>query len=149
MTGQAAVIEVARLSKRYRRIEAVSERMPELSYLDPKDPKAAAHIIAGLFADGWMAGQASVILKTPEQLASLGVDLYIPPGAPARRIELLADGVLIAAKTYDQPGAYRLEAPFQTTAPAVTVGLRVDATHKVPPDERDLGIVIVGVGMRP
>jgi len=95
-----------------------------------------------------MAGQASVVLKTPDKPASLSVDFFIPPDAPARRMELLADGVVVATKTYPQPGKYNLEVPFQTTSPSVTVGLRVDATHKVPPDQRDLGVVIIGVGMK-
>jgi len=131
------------------RIESVGERVLELSYLEPKDPKAASQVIAGLFPpDAWMAKQASVILKTPDKVTSVGVDFFIPPDAPARRMELLADGVVVAAKTYEQPGAYSLVVPFQTTSPSVTVGLRVDATHRVPPDQRDLGVVIIGVGLK-
>ncbi|MEO8096575.1 MAG: glycosyltransferase family 39 protein [Acidobacteriota bacterium] len=126
----------------------VSERKPEMSYLDPKDPKAAAHVIHGLFPDGWMTQEASVLLKVPDKLASLEVKWFIPTDAPARRITLLVDGKVVAEDTVAKPGAYSLSAPFRTQAHEVTVGLRVDATHTVPPDGRALGVVITGVGMR-
>ncbi len=128
--------------------DVVTERKPELSYLDPKDTKAAAHVIAGLFPDGWMSQQATILLKVPAPLKSLDVDFFIPPDAPARRVTLLADGKVIADNTYDKPGAYRLSAPFKTDATQVTVGLQVDATHTVPPDSRALGMIITGVGLR-
>ncbi len=129
-------------------IDVVPERTPELSYLDPKDRRAAAQVIAGLYLDGWMSREASVILKRPDTPAPLGVDVYIPPEAPARRMELLAGGVLIASKTFEQPGAYRLEAPLPPGGSTVTVSLRVDATHRTPPDQRDLGAVILGIGVK-
>jgi hypothetical protein len=128
--------------------DVVTERKPELSYLDPKDPKAAAHVISGLFPDGWMSAQASLLLKVPPMVASLGVEFFIPPDAPARRMTLLADGKVVAEDTYTKPGAYALKVPFQTGAQQVNVGLQVDATHRVPPDGRALGVVITGVGFR-
>lgn len=128
--------------------DTVTERKPELSYLDPKDPKAAAHILQGLYPDSWMSGEASVLLKTPDPARALGVSFFIPPDAPARRMTLLADGKVIAEDTFSKPGAYSLSAPFKTTAKQVTVGLRVDQTHTVPPDNRALGVVIMGVGFK-
>jgi hypothetical protein len=56
--------------------------------------------------------------------------------------------VIFATKTLDQPGAYQLKAPFSTENSSVTVELRVNATFRVPPDQRDLGLVVIGVGMR-
>ncbi|MEO5924109.1 MAG: glycosyltransferase family 39 protein [Bryobacteraceae bacterium] len=126
--------------------DVVTERRPELSYLDPKDPKAASHVIAGLFPDGWMSQAASLLLKIPASLKSLDVEFFIPPDAPARRVTLLADGKVIAENTYEKPGAYHLTAPFKTDAAQVTVGLQVDATHTVPPDSRALGMIVTGVG---
>lgn len=130
------------------RIETVLERKAELSYLDPKGPKAADHIISGLFPDGWMSGEAILYLKTPAAVKSLEVDVYFPPNSPARTIELLADGAIIATKMFEQPGLYQLKAPFHTESESVTVGLRVNATFRSPPDQRDLGVLVVGVGMR-
>ncbi|MEP6961717.1 MAG: hypothetical protein ABI995_06555, partial [Acidobacteriota bacterium] len=126
----------------------VSERKPELSYLDPKDPQAAAHVIQGLYPDGWMSKEATILLKVPEKLAFMRVEFFIPPDAPARHMALLADGKVIADNGYDKPGAYVLTAPFKTDSKQVNVGLQVDATHMVPPDGRALGVIITGVGMR-
>jgi hypothetical protein len=128
--------------------DVVIERKPELSYLDPKDPKAGTQIISGLYPDGWMSAHASVLMKVPENVKSIGVALFIPPDAPARRITLIADGKVVAEDTYAKPGAYALSAPFKTEATQVTVGLQVDATHTVPPDGRELGMIITGVGFR-
>ena len=84
------------------RADIVVDRKPVLSYLDPKDPKAPAHILSGLFPDGWMSERASVLLKTPEKLSSVEVVLYIPPNAPARHVQLLVDGQLIAEDTFQR-----------------------------------------------
>jgi 4-amino-4-deoxy-L-arabinose transferase-like glycosyltransferase len=126
----------------------VTEREAELSFLDPKDPKAAAQVISGLFPDGWMSAQASILLKVPADVKSLNVEFFIPPDAPARRITLLADGKVVAENTYEKPGAYRLTAPYAASAEQATIGLQVDATHIVPPDSRALGMVVTGMGFR-
>lgn len=129
-------------------LDVVTERQPELSYLDPKDPKAPAHVLQGLYPDAWMSGDATLLLKVPEPVHALGVAFFIPPDAPARKMTLLADGKVIAEDTFPKPGGYSLSAPFKTTAKQVTVGLRVDHTHTVPPDNRALGVVITGVGFK-
>ncbi len=126
----------------------VVERKTELSYVDPKDPNAAAQMISGLFPDGWMSGQASVLLKVPANAKSLRVVYFIPPDAPARKMTLLADGKVVGEDMYTKPGAYSLEVPFKTGAAQVSVGLRVDRTHTVPPDGRALGVIVTGVGLR-
>ena len=127
---------------------ALIERKPELSYLDPKDPRAATHVLSGLSPDGWMSDRASVLLKTPEKLSAVEVVVYIPPNAPARRIQLLVDGRPVAEETFPAPGPYKLSAPFQTAGPTATVTLIVDKTFSAPGDQRKLGMVIAGVGFR-
>lgn len=126
--------------------DIVLERKPELSYLDPKGPRTAAHVVGGLFPDGWMVSEATVLLKVPEKYATLKASVYIPPDAPARMITLVADGKVVATQTVPAPGAYTITAPFHTDATQVTVTLRVDKTHRVPPDARDLGAVVTGIG---
>ena len=126
----------------------VTERKAELSYLDPKDPKAAAQVISGLFPDGWMTDHATLLLKVPTDVKSIEVEFFIPPDAPARRMTLVVDGKVVAENTYEKPAALRLAAPFSSEASQATVELRVDATHTVPPDGRALGVVITGVGFR-
>jgi len=76
------------------------------------------------------------------------VEVYIPPAAPARHVALLADGRLLAEDTFPGPGAYALAAPFQSDAASITVTLSVDRTFSVPPDQRELGVVVTGVGFR-
>jgi hypothetical protein len=129
------------------RAEIVMERKPELSYLDPTDPKAAAHILSGLYPDRWMNARAAVLLKVPEQSSSLEVKLFIPENAPARHVQLLADGQLVAENTFPGPGSYTLSAPYRPVGATVTVTLTVDKTFTAPPDQRNLGIVVLGVGL--
>jgi hypothetical protein len=130
------------------RLDAVIERKADLSYVDPKDPQATAQIIRGLYPDGWTTGEATLLLKVPPSAAMLSASIFIPPDAPARTITLIADGSVVGEQTFPQPGAYTLSAPFHTQAAQVTVGLRVDATHKVPTDTRDLGVIVTGIGFK-
>jgi 4-amino-4-deoxy-L-arabinose transferase-like glycosyltransferase len=130
------------------RAEIVMELKPELSYLQPTDPKAASHFLAGLYPDGWMTGRAAVLLKVPEKSSSLSVKLWIPDNSPARHIQLLADGQLVTEATYPAPGSYELSAPYQPKGSTLTVSLTVDQVFSAPGDQRKLGVVIVGVGLR-
>lgn len=130
------------------RADIVVDRKPVLSYLNPRDPQAPAHILSGLFPDGWMSQHASVILKTPEKATSVEVVLYIPPTAPARHVQLRVDGQLVAEDTFAGPGSYKLSAPFQAANPTATVTITVDKTFAVPGDLRQLGVIITGIGFR-
>ena len=128
------------------RADTVVDRKPVLSYLKPNDPQAPAHILSGLFPDGWMSERASVLL-IPKPTA-VEVVLYIPPQAPARHVQLLVDGQLVAEDTFNGPGSYKLSAPFQSSNPTVTVTVAVDKTFNAPGDRRNLGVVITGLGFR-
>jgi len=128
------------------RADTMVDRKPVLSYLNPKDSQAAAHILSGLFPDGWMSDRTSVLL-IPKSTA-VEVVLYIPQQAPARHVQLLVDGNLVAEDTFNGPGSYKLSAPFQTSNPTATVSITVDKTFTAPGDRRQLGAVITGVGFR-
>jgi 4-amino-4-deoxy-L-arabinose transferase-like glycosyltransferase len=128
------------------RAGVVTERKPELTWIDPRDPKAAPQIISGLFSDGWMTEQATVQLKRPERPAPLRAAFVIPPYAPARHVRLLADGQTVGEDTFPAPGSYALTVPFRPDGPSVTVTLSVDKTFSVPPDQRKLGILVTGIG---
>jgi hypothetical protein len=130
------------------RADIVVDRKPMLSYLDPKDSQAPAHILSGLFPDGWMGERASVLLKTPEKVNSVEVVFYIPSTAPARHVQLLVDGQLVAEETFPGPGPYKLAAPFQKANGTATVTVTVDKTHTAPGDQRKLGVVITSLGFR-
>jgi hypothetical protein len=130
------------------RADTIVERNPVLSYLNPKDSQAPAHLLSGLFPDGWMSERASVLLKTPEKVKSVEVVFFIPPQAPARHVQLLVDGQLIAEETFPDARSYQLTAPFQSSNPTATVTVAVDKTFNAPGDRRNLGVVITGVGFR-
>ena len=130
------------------RAEIALERKAELSYVDPKNPAGMAQAISGIFPDGWMTGRAMLLLKVPERPAALSVSVFIPPDAPARQIRLLAGDHPVAEAVFPAPGAYTLSAPFTATERSLTVTITVDQTHTVAGDQRQLGVVVTGVGFR-
>jgi 4-amino-4-deoxy-L-arabinose transferase-like glycosyltransferase len=130
------------------RAEVVLERNAELSYLDPRDPKSASQILSGLYPDGWMTEQASVLLKVPEKPAPLSAEIFIPPQTLARRVTLAVSGRVVAEETFPKPGLYSLAAPLDVRAPAVTVTISTDRTFSAPGDQRKLGVVLRGIGFR-
>jgi hypothetical protein len=79
----------------------------------------------------------------------LQVAFRIPEHSPARRVTLLLVGRLVASETYAAPGAYTLEsAPVLPAGAEAMVQIEVDKTFTAPPDVRELGIVVLGVGFR-
>jgi hypothetical protein len=123
----------------------VMERHPTLEYLTTDSPAAPAQIVSGIFPnDRWMSQAGIVVLKSPAVPKKLRAEFYIPPNAPARRVTLLLDGREVASHTYPGPGPYTL-----TTAEPLrgsTVEVRVDRTFTAPPDQRALGMILIGVG---
>jgi hypothetical protein len=80
----------------------------------------------------------------------LTVNFYIPENAPARHIALLLDDREVCATTVAAAGPGQLTCPaaIQPAGATAMVEIRVDKTFRVPPDERDLGMVLLGVGFR-
>lgn len=132
------------------RAEVVVERNPQLIWISPGDPQAAAQIISGLSPDGWMGDKATVLLKRPDHAMPLRLEMSIPALAPARHVQMLVNGQLVAEETFAKPGEYVISVPPDASlkGAALTVTLTVDATFSVPTDRRRLGVVIVGVGFR-
>ncbi len=132
------------------RAEVVAERNPQLIWISPGDPQAAAQIISGLSPDGWMGDKATVLLKRPDHLLPLRLEISIPAPAPARHVQILVNGQLVAEDTFARPGNYVFSVPPDASlkGTALTVTLTADATFSVPTDRRRLGIVIIGVGFR-
>jgi len=136
------------------RAEVVLDRHPALSYLPMNAPEAPAQIISGLYdvesgAWRWMSGSAVVLLKSPAQPLPIEAVFTIPDQAPARHVELLLDGRVVASETYGGPGAYTLKSPPQSPAgETATVTLTVDRTFSAPGDRRELGVVVAGMGFR-
>jgi hypothetical protein len=134
------------------RAAIVLERHPTLAYLPMNSPEASAQIVSGLYdveggAWRWMSGTAVVLLKSPAQPLPVEAVFTIPDPAPARHVELLLDGRVVAAETYGTPGAYTLKsAPQSPAGPASTVTVTLDRTFSVPGDHRGLGVVVSAVG---
>jgi hypothetical protein len=136
------------------RAAIVLDRHPALTYLPMSAPEAPAQIVSGLYAleSGawrWMSASAVVLLKSPAQPLPIEAVFTIPDPAPARHVELLLDGRVVASETYGGPGAYTLKSPPQMPAgPTATATLTVDRTFSVPGDHRDLGMVVSAIGFR-
>jgi hypothetical protein len=136
------------------RAAIVLDRHPTLAYLPMGAPEAPSQIVSGLFeleagAWRWMSGSAVVLLKSPAQPMPVEAAFTIPGPAPARRVELLLDGRMVASATYSAPGTYTLRSPPQLAAgETATVTLTLDRTFSVPGDHRELGVVVSGIGFR-
>jgi hypothetical protein len=130
------------------RADLVGERRATEEYLSL--PSASEQIVSGIWPDGWMARNAVVLLKTPTARARLEAKFFIPDQAAARRVELLLDGRTVAATTFGAPGLHTLStAALYPAGPAATVEIRIDKTFTAPPDTRELGMVLAGVGFVP
>lgn len=136
------------------RAETVVERRPAQSYLPMNAPEADQQIVSGIFGlDGntwrWMSGQGVIALKSPAAAARLEVRFVIPASSPAREISLSLDGRELARKTYPQPGTYVLETePVLPAAPAAVMAITSGKTFSVPPDRRDLSIILMAAGFQ-
>jgi len=136
------------------RAAIVLDRHPSLAYLPMSAPEASDQIVSGLYdveggAWRWMSGRAVVLLKSPEQPLPIEAVFTIPDRAPARHVELLLDGRVVASETYTATGAYTLRsAPQLPAGPTATATLTVDRTFSVPGDRRELGVVVSALGFR-
>jgi hypothetical protein len=128
------------------RVETAAE--PTLSFIDPKNSAAMTQVVQGIFPDAWSSNEAVVLLKSPGGRAKLVASFFIPANAPAREVKLLLGSDIVAAKTFPGPGAYELSAEVETKESSVTATLRVDKAFRAPPDIRDLGMVVLGIGFR-
>ena len=128
------------------RARIVVPRKPELTFIDPADPNAALQIISGLYPDRWMTDQATVLLKRPEHVTPLRVQLYVPAQAPARNIKMMVDGRLAAEETFGRAGVFSIAVPGAEGPPEVSVTLIVDKTFMVPGDLRKLGMIVTKIG---
>ena len=130
------------------RADIVIERKPVLSWIDPKDPAAEAQIVSGIYPDGWISDQASVVLKRPAGADRIELNVYIPDIAPARRITLSADGRVLADETFSSPGVHTISARETGVSNDVTVTIAVDRTFSTSADQRRLGVVVAGIGFK-
>jgi hypothetical protein len=115
------------------------------------EPGIGEQLISGVWPnDRWMSRSAVVLLKSPAAPAPLGIT-YIPNNAKARSVWLMLDGKEVTSQSFPGPGKYDLlsQMPLAPTSATATVEIRVDQTFTAPPDIRELGVVLIGVGFRP
>ena len=126
----------------------ISERKAELSELTIGTPEAERQIVSGVYNnDRWTSNRATVVLKRPPAASRIEARIVIPPGAPARTVQIFADGKRIAGQTYPSPGAYTLEGEAPGGDP-LTVSVQVDRTFTAPPDTRQLGVLLLSIAIR-
>jgi hypothetical protein len=135
------------------RAAIVLDRHPTLAYLPMNAPEAPIRLSAACTT--WKAApgagcpaSAVVLLKSPAQPLPIEAVFTIPDPAPARHVELLLDGRVVASETYGAPGAYTLKsaAAIARRTETATVTLTLDRTFSVPGDHRELGVVVSAVG---
>jgi hypothetical protein len=82
---------------------------------------------------------------------TLRASIYVPDQAPARRVTLLLDGKAVASQTFDGPGVHTIEttSPVRGSDAAAVVAVEVDKSFFAPPDQRELGVVLTGLGFAP
>jgi hypothetical protein len=127
---------------------------PTVSQLPMNAPETDGQIVYGIYpAEGnpwrWMAGEGSVLLKSPRRKAALEVKLYIAPTAPARAVRISVLNGPEVTKTFPGPGAYTVTMPVDTAnLSPVTVKIAADRTFQPPGDNRQLGIILNSVGLQ-
>ena len=98
-----------------------------------------------------MGLSAVLLLKTPATPMPLKATFFISDKAVVRHVKLLLDSREVASGSYDHPGLYTLAtaAPVHPQGATATVEIRIDKTFTVPPDTRELGMVLAGAGFAP
>jgi hypothetical protein len=140
----AGVIDRVRTSR-------VVERHPTLSYIEMTAPGAKDQIVSGIWPDDhWMGASGVVIVMSPPAAMPLGASFYVGPNVEARRVTLLVDDREVCSAPITRPGPGELTCPTPIAPAGATaiIEIRVDKTFRVAPDERDLGIVLLGVGFK-
>jgi hypothetical protein len=131
------------------RVHADIAIAPELTYLDPQDPKAQAQFISGISADGWTGKDATVLLKVPTGATRLTASVYMLASAAARHISLSANGRILAQGNLPAADVlFSISAVAPKGSSSLAVTLSVDKTFSVPGDARELGVKVTGIGFR-
>jgi hypothetical protein len=122
-------------------------RAIELSVWTPGGGEPSGHLLGGVDPDGWTRREGSVALRVPPGAAALSAAFTVADQAVPQRVELLLNGEVVGSQVFSQAGSYTIAVPLsglkQTTA---TAGLRVDRTFRMPPDERELGVLLLRIG---
>jgi hypothetical protein len=120
-------------------------------YLPMDAPDADDQIISGVYGrEGssswrWTAATATVALKAPEQARPIHLDFLIPDMSPVRSLQVIVDGRVFYSHTYQKPGPILADTPPVRTG---NVTLQFDKQFSVPGDNRELAVILSGIGYR-
>lgn len=134
--------------------ERLVEKKPVRSWLAMNAADFNDHAVSGTYAleqnsYRWVAGTSSFLLQAPATPAKLGADFAIHELAKARHITLLLDNQPVATLDCPGPGAYTIQTSGPVAASgAVQVTLRADKVFSVPGDNRELALILTGIGFR-
>jgi hypothetical protein len=134
--------------------ELMIERKPTLTDLPMNASQAEQQIVSGIYQleSGqwrWMSQTATILLKPPDQPASVNVHFTIPATSPARQVTLALNGHTVASQTYSAPGTYSLSSPpLKPEGDSAQITITVDKSFSVPGDSRQLGIILTQAGFR-
>jgi hypothetical protein len=132
------------------RADLIMERHPTLEYLPANAPEAVEQVVSGIYPDHWTGKNATVVLKSPKMPKRLSVTFYFPPQAGGRYVRLLLDGREVAAQNFAASGQYTLRSgPLLPSGPVAALEIDLDRTFSAPPDQRQLGIILSGLGFGP
>ena len=130
------------------------ERQPTLTDLPMNAPEADQQIVSGVYQleNGqwrWMSRSATFLLKPPVEPESLTARFTIPEASPAREVTLALNDRIVASQTYASPGTYVLSSgAVKPEGNSAQVTITLDKTFSAPGDNRDLGVILTGVGFR-
>ncbi|MEP7362985.1 MAG: glycosyltransferase family 39 protein [Acidobacteriota bacterium] len=133
------------------RADGVVERKPVREYLPMNAPDAEQHIVSGVYslesgAWRWTAGRAVLLLKSPSQAMPLRASIRVFDQSRVRRITLQVDGETVVDQAVGT-GQVELESkPLRPQGESATVVLTVDQTFQAGGDQRELGVILTGVG---
>jgi hypothetical protein len=117
-------------------------------YVNTASPETARQILGGFdFLDCWTSQSVVVLLKKPRVARKLIADIHVSEDAAARRVTLLLDGREVISQPVDPHHNYIVES-LEAVRGSVAE-LRVDRTFRPPGDQRDLGVVLLGIGFMP
>jgi hypothetical protein len=130
------------------RAAIIADHKPELSWLKIGTPDAAPQILFGIYDDRWTADKASVIVKRPPGATRAEAIVFVPQQAAAKELRMSVDGNAGAKQTIGDAGQYTITAPAGSGGNTATIAVQVDRTFSVPADQRQLGVILLEIGLR-
>lgn len=134
--------------------ELMIEHQPALTDLPMNAAEAEQQIVTGIYQleSGqwrWMSQTATILLKPPEQPTPVTMRFTIPAASPARQVTIALNDHVVASQTYSAPGMYSLSSPpMKPEGDTAKLTIAVDKSFSVPGDNRQLGIILTGIGFK-